>query len=133
MQRKGSKGFVVLIVEDEPLIMMNATDMVEDAGFEAITAVNADEAICALQSRDDIRVVFTDIDMPGSMDGLKLMRAVRRRWPPVQFIAASGHMKVNQSEVPAGGFFFIKPYRASQIVGALGEIFARDFAFDPAA
>ena len=79
-----SKGPVVLIVEDEFLLRMDAVDMIAAAGFEAVEAANADEAIKILEARRDITVVFTDIQMPGSMDGLKLARAVRGRWPPDQ-------------------------------------------------
>jgi CheY-like chemotaxis protein len=81
---------VVLAVEDEPLTLMLAVDMIRDAGFEPLWASNADEAIRILESRDDIRIVFTDINMPGSMDGLKLAQAVRGRWPLVKIIVTSG-------------------------------------------
>src|SRR5438270_804390 len=81
---------VVLIVEDEILVRMSAVDMVEDAGFHAISASDADEAIRLLESRNDIRAMFTDIQMPGSMDGLRLARVVRSRWPPVALIVTSG-------------------------------------------
>lgn len=124
---------VVLVVEDEPLILMNAVDLVTDAGFAAIEATNADEAVRALEGRGDVRVVFTDIDMPGSMDGLKLARAVRRRWPQVQFIVVSGHINAAQDDLPIGSFFFVKPYRPSQIASALTELFARNIVFKPAA
>ena len=66
-----SRRHVVLAVEDEPLILMLAIDMIRDAGFEALWASDADEAIRILESRGDIRIVFTDINMPGSMDGIK--------------------------------------------------------------
>jgi CheY-like chemotaxis protein len=81
---------VVLAVEDEPLTLMLAVDMIRDAGFEPLWASNADEAIRILESRNDIRVVFTDINMPGSMDGLKLAQAVRGRWPPIKIIVTFG-------------------------------------------
>ena len=123
----------VLVVEDDPLILMNAVDIVFDAGFEALEATNADEAIRILATRDDVRVVFTDMNMPGSMDGLKLACAVRRRWPPVQFIVASGHIKVTESDLPLGSYFFSKPYLPSQITKALREIYARDRLLKPAA
>jgi CheY-like chemotaxis protein len=77
---------VVLIVEDEPLVRWSGLKMLEDADFEVIEAANADEAIRILESRNDIRVVFTDVQMPGSMDGLKLAHAVRNRWPPIKII-----------------------------------------------
>lgn len=113
---------VVLIVEDESLIRANAVDMVEDAGFEAIAAADADEAIRILESRNDIRAVFTDIQMPGSMDGLRLARVVRNRWPPIALIVASGHQKVLDSDLPTGGRFVPKPYAAKQIEAVLQQL-----------
>lgn len=101
----------MLVVEDEPFSRFHAVNLVEDAGFIAIEAANADEAIAILESRKDIRIVFTDIDMPGSMDGLKLARAVRERWPPIELILISGHFDIRQDEIPERGRFFSKPYR----------------------
>ena len=83
----------MLIVEDEFLLRMDAVDMIAAAGFEVVEAANADEAIEILEARRDITVVFTDIQMPGSMDGLKLARAVRGRWPPIKIVATSGHLQ----------------------------------------
>ena len=80
----------VLVVEDESLVRLGAVTIIEDAGFEVIEAASADEAIGILECRSDIRVVFTDIHMPGSMDGLKLAQAVRDRWPPIKIIVTSG-------------------------------------------
>ena len=85
---------VVLIVEDEPLVRVGACNMIEDAGFEVIEAASADEAIRILESRSDIRVVFTDVHMPGTMDGLRLAHAVRGRWPPIKIIVTSGRSRV---------------------------------------
>ena len=98
-----SKGPVVLIVEDELLLRMNAVDMIKSAGFEVVEAENADEAIEILEVRRDITVVFTDIQMPGSMDGLKLARAVRGRWPPIKIVATSGLVDVGEKDLPEGG------------------------------
>jgi CheY-like chemotaxis protein len=106
---------VVLVVEDEILIRLNAVEMIEDAGFEAIAASDADEAIRILESRTDIRAVFTDVQMPGSMDGLRLARVVRDRWPPVALIVTSGQCKVAETDLPRGGRFLSKPYEAAQI------------------
>ena len=69
---------------------MGAVLIVEEAGYEAVEASNADEAIRILEADPTIRLVFTDIDMPGSMDGLKLAHYVRGRWPPIKLIVASG-------------------------------------------
>src|SRR5580693_8636481 len=100
---------LVLIVEDENLVRFGAVAMVEEAGYEAISASDADEAIHILESRSDIRAVFTDIQMPGSMDGLKLAHAVRNRWPPIKLIVTSGRELVTEGDLPEGGRFFAKP------------------------
>jgi CheY-like chemotaxis protein len=115
----GAKTPAVLIVEDEPLVRLCAVETVEAAGFTVIEAANADEAIRILEDRSDIRVVFTDIHMPGSMDGLKLAHAVRNRWPPIKIIVTSGREKVAEQELPAGGRFFAKPYDPAQIQDTL--------------
>ena len=94
---------VVLVVEDEALIRISAVHMVEDAGFASVEASNADEAIGILQSRDDIRAVFTDIRMPGSMDGWKLARAIRGRWPPIHLIWLRGWRFLGSVECPQMG------------------------------
>jgi CheY-like chemotaxis protein len=113
---------VVLVVEDESLIRLNALAMVEEAGFEAIAASDADDAIRILERRNDIRAVFTDVQMPGSMDGMRLARVVRRRWPPVALIVTSGHTNVLESDLPTGGRFLKKPYEPMQIETALREL-----------
>ena len=103
---------------------MAATDMIEDAGFEAIEASDADEAIRILEARTDIHIVFTDVDMPGSMDGIKLAEAVRGRWPPIDIIVTSGHRNVAVDALPKGSIFFAKPYREEEIVAALQRMTA---------
>jgi DNA-binding LytR/AlgR family response regulator len=98
---------------------MHAADLVEAAGYRAIEASNADEAISLLEVRKDIRIVFTDIDMPGSMDGLKLARAIRDPWPPIELILTSDHFDVPEGDIPERGLFFSKPYRDNETVSAL--------------
>jgi CheY-like chemotaxis protein len=115
---------VVLVVEDELLLRINAAEMVADAGFEVIEAASADEAIDILEARRDITVVFTDIQMPGSMDGLKLARAVRGRWPPIKIVATSGLVDVGEKDLPEGGRFLAKPYSPEAIAGLLRELTA---------
>jgi CheY-like chemotaxis protein len=112
----------ILIVEDETLVRLGAVRAIEDAGFEVIEAANADEAIRILENRSDIRVVFTDIHMPGSIDGLKLAHAVRNRWPPIKIIGTSGHHLVSKNDLPEGGRFFAKPYDSTQITNAIREL-----------
>jgi CheY-like chemotaxis protein len=113
---------VVLIVEDELLLRIDAVEMIEAAGFEVIEAANADEAIEWLEARRDITVVFTDIQMPGSMDGLKLARAVRGRWPPIKIIATSGRLNIGEPDLPEGGRFLPKPYSRAQVKHVLLEL-----------
>ena len=119
-----SRRQVVLVVEDEPLILMLAIEMIRDAGFEPLWASNADEAIRILESRGDIRIVFTDINMPGSMDGIKLAQAVRGRWPPIKIIVTSGFSGGDLKLLPEGSQFIPKPYDADQISDALRSLAA---------
>ena len=109
----------VLVVEDDFLSRLHAINLVEDAGYLAVEASNADEAISILEARKDIRIVFTDIDMPGSMDGLKLAHAIRKRWPPIELILTSGHFDISDDDLPERGRFFPKPYRDEEIISAL--------------
>src|SRR3954467_1329193 len=109
----------VLVVEDEMVLRMRAADIVEDAGFCAVEAVNADEAIAILESRSDIALLFTDIQMPGSMDGLKLAHAVHSRWPDIGIILVSGQMKPSDAERPTDSRFFSKPLAVEQMIAEL--------------
>jgi len=109
----------VLVVEDEPLLRMMALEMVEDGGFDAVEARDADEAIAILEARTDITIVFTDVDMPGSMNGLKLAAAIRDRWPPIEIVITSGHFRLDDSVIPARTVFFPKPYNHEQVVSTL--------------
>src|SRR5437763_7589444 len=96
----------VLVLEDEMMLRMRAVDIVEDAGFIPVEAVNADEALAILESRSDIELLLTDIQMPGSMDGLKLAHAVHERWPAIKIILVSGKVTPTDAEKPASSRFF---------------------------
>lgn len=109
----------VLVVEDEMILRMRAVDIVEDAGFCPIEAVNADEAILILESRSDISLLFTDIQMPGSIDGLKLAHAVHERWPSIKIILVSGQVKPSEAERPENSRFFGKPLGVDQMIAEL--------------
>lgn len=117
-----SAPIVVLIVEDEILVRMDIVDQLEDLGFRVLEAANADEAVLILGQHADIQVMFTDVDMHGEMDGLKLAAAVRDRWPPVKIIVTSGHHDVQLSDMPLDSRFFTKPYQASAIAAAAREM-----------
>jgi two-component system, response regulator PdtaR len=110
---------VVLVVEDEPFVRMQAVVMIEEAGYNVVEACNADEAIAILETREDIRVVVTDIEMPGSMDGIKLARAVRDRWPPIELIITSGRYRVRTNQLPPRAQFMPKPYTPDVLVTAI--------------
>jgi CheY-like chemotaxis protein len=114
----------VLIVEDEPLLRMDAAEAIGAAGYAVLEAGNADEAIGILERRADISIVFTDIDMPGSMDGLKLAHFVRGRWPPIRIIATSGHPRVSESDLPENSRFIAKPYTPAIIQEAVKQMVA---------
>ena len=124
MRNLRTKKAVVLVVEDEYLIRMMAVDLVETAGFEVAEAANADEAIRILKGRSDIRVVFTDIHMPGSIDGMKLAHFVRRRWPPIELIVTSALFDIRDEDLPTRGVFLPKPYNAGQVVATLHRLAA---------
>ena len=111
----------VLIVEDEFLIAISVATVFQKAGFETIEASNADEAIAILKKRD-VDLIFTDVRMPGSMDGLKLARYVRDRWPPVKIMVTSGHHMVQNGDLPDGGVFLPKPYTDAAVVAAISRL-----------
>lgn len=110
---------IILVVEDEPLLRMAAIDMIEAAGFEAMEAADATQAVDILQSRMDISIVFTDIDMPGGIDGLRLAAVIRDRWPPIHVIITSGHTKPPKGSLPSDMVFFSKPYREDEVIATM--------------
>ena len=107
---------LVLVVEDEFVVRINAVSLLEEAGFGVLEASSADDAIALLESRKDIRIVFTDINMPGSMDGLRLAHAIRNRWPPIELVLTSGQMRVRAEDMPERGLFLSKPYQPAELV-----------------
>jgi CheY-like chemotaxis protein len=110
---------VVLVVEDHPLVRIGVLEVVMDAGFEALEASSAIEAIRTLEARPDVHLVFTDAEMPGTMDGIQLVHYIRHRWPPVKLIVVSGKTHFAPHELPIGAKFFPKPYRETSIVEAM--------------
>ena len=112
----------VLVVEDEMMLRMRAVDMVEDAGFTSIEAVNADDALAILESRSDIDLLFTDIQMPGSMDGLKLAHAVHARWPSIKIMLVSGQVTPSDADKPTNSRFCGKPLEVKKMIAELQEM-----------
>jgi two-component system, response regulator PdtaR len=113
-----SQPLAVLVVDDEPLIRMDLAATIEEAGFKVYEAANADQAVELLEEVEDIKVLLTDVDMPGSMDGVQLAHYARSYWP-VQIIVASGHREVGLSELPPGAVFLGKPLRPTHVVEKL--------------
>jgi len=101
------------------MLRMRAVDIVEDAGYTPVEAVDAEEAVAILESRSDIALMFTDIQMPGTMDGLGLARAVHERWPPIKIIVVSGQLKLSDIVIPADSWFFGKPLAAGEIIAQM--------------
>jgi two-component system, response regulator PdtaR len=118
------KPNAVLIVEDEALLRLHAIMIVEQAGFVPIAAYDADEAIAILGGRSDIVLLFTDIHMPGSLDGLKLAHIVRDRWPPIKIIVVSGRTTLSKDELPPGGKFFAKPFETGRMISEMRSMIA---------
>lgn len=101
---------------------MLAVDIVEEAGFQPIEASDADEAVAILNARPDIRIIFSDIQMPGSMDGNKLAATVRDRWPSIKIVLTSGHCRQEDLELQPGNLFFAKPYKPGELAAALQRL-----------
>ena len=109
----------ILIVEDEALIRFNLIDFFEDAGYRVSEAETADEAIAILDQNSSIRVVLTDVQMPGSMDGLKLAHYIRDRFPPTVLVVTSGVLNPTKADLPAGSFFVPKPFDPKRVLGQI--------------
>jgi CheY-like chemotaxis protein len=124
MAKSETATTAILIVEDEPLVRIDTASCIEAAGFTVYEAGSADEAIRILEQHSEIRLIFTDINMPGSMDGLKLAHYVRERWPPVKIIVTSGLVKVRNEDMPEGALFVEKPYRPEHVTGRVRELIA---------
>jgi two-component system, response regulator PdtaR len=112
----------VLVVEDEPLIRLNLVLHLEEEGFEVFEAENADQAIALMEQHGRIQLLFTDLNMPGSMDGLMLTAYVRNRWPPVRIIMTSGKRVLEVTDLPDGSVFFAKPYPLASVTRAIHEL-----------
>ena len=116
---------LVLVVEDEALVRMNSADVIRNLGFDVIEAEDADHAVSLLESVPGITVLFTDVQMPGSMDGLLLAAVVRNRWPPVALLVTSGKIRPPSSDMPTGARFISKPYSPLELKAQLQSLTGR--------
>jgi CheY-like chemotaxis protein len=115
---------IVLVVEDEPLIRMATAALLEDAGFAVVEAANAEEALGALKTHPDTAVLFTDINMPGSMDGLALAARVHETSPRVHILLTSGRVPPAKEAIPEEGRFIGKPYSIDKVAGLMTAMLA---------
>lgn len=113
---------LVLVVEDEMLVRMNTVEMVEEAGYAALEAANADEALAILDRRSDIQIVFTDINMPGSMNGIELAGAIAENWPGIRVGLTSGRFILRDEDLPENDRFILKPFDTGQIANVLRDL-----------
>jgi|ERR1700728_2538067 CheY-like chemotaxis protein len=115
---------VILIVEDEALVRLAAVGMLEDAGFRMIEAANSDQALELLAADSDVQLLFTDVSMPGAIDGLALARLVRGRWPHIAIMVASAKRVSQPGQLPVGSRFEQKPYSLDTVVRHARELTA---------
>ena len=113
---------VVLVVEDEMMLRMRAIDIVEDAGYTLLEALDAAEAVAILESRSDVALMCTDIQMPGQMDGMGLAHAVHERWPTIGIIVVSGQLNLPNLDLPPRSRFFSKPLNAGEVIAEMRDM-----------
>lgn len=123
-QSQRIKRLPVLIIEDEPVLRIEATDMVERAGFEAIEATGVEDAIRILVERSDIRIVYMDLDMPKGVKGIEIAAAIRDRWPPIEIILTAANVAEADLNLPVRSEFFSKPIQHGPIIAAMNRIAA---------
>jgi CheY-like chemotaxis protein len=115
-------GVTVLVVEDESLLLFTIADDLRDAGYQVIEATNAAAALLMFEGDEPVDVLFTDIDMPGPMNGIGLANTVHARWPAARIVMTSGHVTIADRDVPAGGRFVPKPYTLRAVVAAIEAV-----------
>lgn len=121
-QSKPIGSDTILIVEDEAIVRFELIDLFEEEGYRVFAAADADEAIAILGKHGEVRVVLTDVEMPGSMDGLKLARYIRRRFPPTLLLIASGHRGITPDDLPEHSAFFTKPFDPAALLRKIDEM-----------
>jgi two-component system, response regulator PdtaR len=128
MEHRGtSEKAAILVVDDEAMLRFCAADALEEEGFEVIEAANADEALKVLANRPDVRLLFTDIQMPGKLDGLALARKVHEQWPRIKLVITSGRKQPSRAEIPDDGSFIAKPYRLGEVTAEVNDQLKRPF------
>ena len=121
-QSKPIGSDTILIVEDEAIVRFELVDLFEEEGYRVYAAASADEAIALLDKHGEVRVVLTDIEMPGSMDGLKLAHYIRNRFPPTLLLVASGRVSVPRDEMPTHSAYLAKPFDPTKVLRTIAEM-----------
>ncbi|MBY9061870.1 response regulator [Sphingomonas yunnanensis] len=121
-QSQPLKRWPVLVVEDEPILRLDAIDMVEEAGFEAVEALSSADAIQLLEERLDIRLVYMDLDMPRSRSGIEIAAAIRKRWPPIEIILTAAYFTRDSVRLPERAEFYAKPINRFEIIEAMRRL-----------
>jgi CheY-like chemotaxis protein len=112
----------VLVVEDEPVLRLDALDMVERAGFDAVEATSVPHALHLLETRPDIRIVYMDLDMPRGLRGIEIAAAIRDRWPPIEIILTAAFFTREEIALPDRAEFFAKPFLRDEVIAALRRL-----------
>lgn len=124
-QSQPFKRWPVLVVEDEPILRLDAISMVEEAGFEAVEALSSADAISLLEQRLDIRLVYMDLDMPRSRKGIEIAAAIRKRWPPIEIILTAAYFTRDSVQLPERAEFYSKPINHAEVIAAMQRLVAR--------
>lgn len=124
-QSQPLRRWPVLVVEDEPILRLDAIAMVEQAGFEAVEALSSADAIRLLEERLDIRVVFMDLDMPRGRDGIEIAAAIRDRWPPIEIILTAAYFTRESVRLPERAEFYPKPIDRAEVIDAMRRLAER--------
>jgi two-component system, response regulator PdtaR len=122
MDRDAPNGKAILVVEDETLIRLWVADLLAENGFSVLQAKDADAALRVLESRPDVKLLFTDVQMPGSINGIQLAREVHARWPHVLLVITSGRERPTRTEVPDDGHFVAKPYTGEELLRQVNDL-----------
>lgn len=125
MTQMSEYGRVALVVEDEPLILMEAVDILEGDGFQVMEAWNADMALRILEETGPVSLLFTDVHMPGTRDGFALARDVKARWPETHVVVCSGHVMPGPDTLPQGAVFINKPFSSKLVLDTVAAITGR--------
>jgi CheY-like chemotaxis protein len=122
METDAPNSKAILVVEDEALIRIWAADLLEENGFSVLEAKDADIALKLLKSRPDVKLLFTDVQMPGSLNGMELAREVHARWPHILLVITSGRERPTRAEIPDHGRFVAKPYSGEELLGQINDL-----------